>query len=74
MLTQFVETGELAWGTAEENGYANGGIDFVYQDGLEVPEEVSAAMEAIKEKLKAGEITPPSTWEDVETFTAVYEG
>lgn len=74
VLTQFVETGELAWGTAEENGYANGGIDFVYQDGLEIPEEVSAAMEAIKEKLKAGEITPPSTWEDVETFTAVYEG
>ena len=45
------------------NSYANGGLKFTYQTGLEVPDEISSIMEEVKEKLVSGELVPPSTEE-----------
>ena len=64
--------GELAWGTAEENNAANGGIAFKYNPDLVVPEDIAEIMKGVIAALKNGEIKAPNTWEEVEAFDVVY--
>lgn len=71
VMTQFCETGELPWGTAEVNGAANGGISFSYNPDLVVPDDVAATIEQVMEDLKAGRIVAPNTWDEVKDFTDV---
>jgi basic membrane protein A len=73
VLTQFCETGELAWGTAEENNAANGGIGFNYNPDLEVPDDVAAIIEQVMNDLKEGKIQAPNTWDEVEDFKDVFK-
>jgi basic membrane protein A len=73
VLTEFCETGQLAWGTSEENGAANGGIEFGYNPDFEVPDDVAAVVDQVIQDLKAGKIKAPNTWEEVEAFTDVYQ-
>jgi basic membrane protein A len=74
VLREFCETGELAWGTAEENNAANGGIGFNYNPDLKVPEDVDKIIQQVIEDLKSGKIKAPNTWEEVEAFNQVYGG
>lgn len=73
VLTQFCETGELAWGTAEQNNAANGGIGFNYNADLKVSDDVKTIIEQVMQDLKDGKIKAPNTWEEVEAFTDVYQ-
>ena len=72
VLREFCETGELNWGTAEQNGAANGGIGFNYNPGLEIPADVDAVIQQVISDLKEGKISAPNTWEEVAAFDAVY--
>lgn len=73
VLTEFCENdGELEWGSAETNGYADNGAMFTYNEGVEVPEDVKTAIEDIQNKLVNREIEIPTTWEEVDTFTDTY--
>ncbi len=72
VLTQFIETGELPWGEAEENSYANDGIAFTLNDGVVIPEEVSAVIADVQNKIMNNEIDVPETWDEVAAFTEVY--
>ena len=74
VMREFCETGELNWGTAEINGAANGGIGFSYNPGLEVPADVDAVIQQVIADIRAGKISAPNTWEEVEAFDAVYGG
>ena len=61
-------------GQTEENGFFNGCSKFLYQEGLEVPEDIAAVMDDVLAKIQAGEIAAPSTWEELKTFDLKYEG
>jgi basic membrane protein A len=74
VLTEYFETGELAWGTAEENNASNGGIGFTYNPDFEVPENIASIVEQVIQDLKSGKISAPNTWEEVEAFDAVFAG
>lgn len=54
------------------NSYANNGIMFSYQEGLTVPAEVSSVVDEVKGKLASGEIVPPSTEEELSSWTQTY--
>lgn len=47
------------------NSYANGGLKFTYQAGLEVPEDIASIMDEVKEKLASGELVPPSNEDEL---------
>ena len=47
------------------NSYANDGLKFTYQEGLEVPDDIAAVMEAVKANLASGELVPPSSEEEL---------
>ena len=47
------------------NSYANVGLKFTYQEGLEVPDDIAAVMEAVKANLASGELVPPSSEEEL---------
>lgn len=72
VMTQYFETGELAWGTAEENNASNDGVFFQYNVGFEVPSHVSEILESVIMDLKEGKISIPSSWEEVEEFDLVF--
>ena len=47
------------------NSYANDGLKFTYQEGLEVPDDIASVMEAVKANLASGELVPPSSEEEL---------
>ena len=53
------------------NSYANGGLKFTYQDGLEVPEDITAVMEDLMAQLASGELVPPSSEEELASWSQV---
>lgn len=61
-------------GQTEENGFFNGCSKFLYQEGLEVPEDIVTVMDEVLAKIQSGEISAPSTWDELETFDLKYEG
>lgn len=61
-------TGNWQGGSDILNGYHNGGAAMTYQDGLELSEDVKAIMDETIAKIQSGEIVPPNTWEELESF------
>ncbi len=61
-------------GTTEKNGFFNGCEKFMYQDGMEVPEDIQKVMDEVLVKIQAGEIAAPSTWDELDAFNMTYAG
>lgn len=73
ILKQYCETGNLAWGVAEENNIANDGIGVSYNPDFIVPPDVAATLDKVIAALKEGTIKAPNTWDEVDAFNDVYE-
>ena len=73
VMTEFCEkNGELAWGTSETNDCSNNGVIFSFSNDADIPGEVKTAMDAIRAKLAAKEITVPTTWDEVDSFNEIF--
>lgn len=71
--------GDFKGGQWDVFGTAEGGVDLIFNDQnpevLEmIPEETMAKYEAIRDKVISGEIQVPATYEELDAFTARYDG
>lgn len=73
-ISGFIKEGKYEGGLRPAFGYSDGGLMFVYQEGLEVPSHIDAVIKDIQEKLTNKEIDVPQTWEDTEKYTDTYSG
>lgn len=73
VLRQYFETGQLLWGSSEENNASNDGIGFMFNEGFEVPEDVEITIQEVMTLLKNGTIKAPNTWEEVDAFDDVLD-
>lgn len=77
-IKDVVETGDFKGGVWDVFGTAEGGVDVIFTDNEEllamIPEETMAKYEAIRQDVIDGNIAVPSTYEELEAFTARYEG
>lgn len=71
-ITNFIQEGKFEGGSRLSFGYSDGGLDFVYQEGLEVPNRIDVIMKELQEMLAKKEIEIAQTWEEVEKYTAAY--
>jgi len=64
---QMVQDGAFKGGQYKY-GIAEGGIDYAPTTNKNVPQEIIDYVEMLKEKIVNGEITPPSTYEELDAF------
>ena len=72
IIIDFVQNGTFHGGENTRVGYITGHQSFVYQDGLEVPDDVKAIVDDVISMVSNGEIDVPHTFEEVAAFTQVY--
>lgn len=73
-IADYVNKGVFNSGEVRLFGYTTNNQSLLLQDGIEVPEEVSAKLDDIVKKVSSGEIKIPTTLDEVETFSARYAG
>ncbi|MBC5582401.1 BMP family ABC transporter substrate-binding protein [Anaerofilum sp. BX8] len=78
-IKHIVETGDFKGGQWDVLGIAEGGVDLIFNDQNEellkiIPEETMAKYEAIRDEVVSGAIQVPATYEELDAFTARYEG
>ena len=77
-IKSVVETGDFKGGVWDVFGTAEGGVDLIFTDNEEllsmIPEDTMATYESIRDAVISGDIAVPATYEELEAFTARYEG
>ena len=71
-IEDFVVNGTFEGQKTSLYGYTTGNQQLKYQEGLEVPAEVQEKLDKIVELVSSGELVPPASFEELETFDEVF--
>ena len=74
LIAGYIKDGDFKGGELREFGYITGNQSLALRPGLEIPDEVQSALDAIIAQVAGGELKVPANYDELKAFNTTYQG